>query len=69
VGVRFLARVKIFLVARLSLRTTQASSYSVAFVALFKELKELQGKADHSKYLSDHGIPSSRRRLHPTHAK
>jgi hypothetical protein len=59
-GVHFPARVQIFLVARPSLRPIQASSYSVAFVALFIELKQPQGKADHSKHLSDEF-----RTLHP----
>jgi len=31
----------------------QVSSYSVTFVALFKELKQPHDKADHSKHLSD----------------
>jgi hypothetical protein len=42
-----------FLVATRSLRSIQASSYSVAIVALFTEMKHLQGQADHSKQPSD----------------
>ena len=52
-GIRFPTKLQIFLVARPGLRPILASSYSVAFVALFKELKRQQGKADHSKHLSD----------------
>ena len=52
-GVHFPARVQTFLTARPSLRLIQASSYSVGFLALFTELKQPQGKADHSKHLSD----------------
>ena len=52
-GILFPARLQIFLVAGPSVKPIEASSYSVAFVALFKELKQPQGKADQSKHLID----------------
>lgn len=52
-GILFPARLQIFLVARPGVKPIQASSYSVAFVALFKELKQPQSKADQSKHLID----------------